>query len=168
MSENTSTPPPAFNLDKVDPALVVVMERTFTASAEQLFRAFTDQDQLIQWFGPEGWSVPAETAHINPHVGGAWKFTMVNNENPEMTSPSSAIFVTLEENKLIQGVEVMESPDGGAPTHLYMRTEILPVAGAPERTQLKITQGPLPEEYHEPGQQGWQSSFGKLERLLHS
>ena len=154
---------PAFKLSDVSAELVFEIEHTFNASAEQLFRAFTEKDLLVQWFGPEGWSVPAESAEINPVVGGAWKFTMVNNDDPSMTSPSNAVFATLEPNKLIEGIETMPTGDGAEPGYLFMRCEFKQEG---DKTHLKVTQGPLPVEYHEPGAQGWASSFNKLRALV--
>lgn len=98
---------------------------------------------------------------------------MVNNDDPTMTSPSNAVFVTLEPTELIEGAERMPAPgntdqDGAAsndgdPSYLFMRTEFIE---EDENTRLKITQGPLPTEFHEPGATGWKSSFAKLETVL--
>ncbi len=37
----------------------LVIERTFDAPRELVWKAFTDPDQISQWFGPVGYSVPA-------------------------------------------------------------------------------------------------------------
>ena len=36
----------------------LVITRVFDAPRELVYRAFTDPDQLAQWFGPVGYSVP--------------------------------------------------------------------------------------------------------------
>lgn len=154
---------PPFKIEEVPAELVFEIEHTFKASAEQLFRAFTEKDLLVQWFGPEGWCVPAESAEVDPRVGGVWKFTMVNDDDPSMTSPSNAVFATLKPNKLIEGIETMPAADGEEPGYLYMRIEFKEEG---DKTHLKIAQGPLPTEYHEPGAQRWTSSFNKLQALV--
>ena len=48
----------------------LVITRIFDAPRELVYRAFIDPDQLAQWFGPVGWSVPRDTVDIDARVGG--------------------------------------------------------------------------------------------------
>jgi uncharacterized protein YndB with AHSA1/START domain len=55
----------------------VELERTFEAPRELVFRAFTDPDQVPQWWGPEGFHTPREKVEIEPRVGGRYHVVMV-------------------------------------------------------------------------------------------
>jgi len=50
------------------------LRRTFTAPREKVFRAWTDPEELKQWWGPEGCSTPI--AEIDLRVGGKYRFGM--------------------------------------------------------------------------------------------
>ena len=51
----------------------VLMIRHFSASAKNLFRAYTDPDILKRWMnGPEGWSL--EVCEIDLRVGGRFRY----------------------------------------------------------------------------------------------
>ena len=50
------------------------LKRTFAASREKVFRAWTDPEALKRWWGPEGFSTPA--AEIDLRVGGKYRIAM--------------------------------------------------------------------------------------------
>ena len=58
----------------------LTISRTFAATRERVFKAFTDPDVLKEWFGPEGFSVPSAT--VDFRVGGKYRITM---RSPEAT-----------------------------------------------------------------------------------
>jgi len=135
----------------------LVLSRTFNAPRELVYKAFTDADQIAQWFGPEGWSVPRDSISVAPHVGGDYKMTMVSDEDPSMSSPIDSTFTEIVENELIVGKEVFQGQE------LSMRLEFADVEGG---TRITITQGPFTEEMVEMTRAGWESSFTKLDALL--
>jgi len=49
----------------------LVVRRTIKASAERLFRAWTEPSQLLQWWGPTG--VECTVAEVDLRVGGAYR-----------------------------------------------------------------------------------------------
>jgi uncharacterized protein YndB with AHSA1/START domain len=54
------------------PALRVT--RTFAAARERVFRAWTDPEELVRWWGPPGWTTPR--ADIDLRAGGSYRLTM--------------------------------------------------------------------------------------------
>ncbi len=56
------------------PHLDLSIRRTFNATPERLFRAWTQAEQLVKWFGPEG--VTTEHAEVDLSVGGAYRVVM--------------------------------------------------------------------------------------------
>ena len=51
-----------------------IISREFDAPPAVVFRAWTDPDQVQQWWGPEGFH--CETQHIDIREGGEWRFVM--------------------------------------------------------------------------------------------
>ncbi|HET6478494.1 MAG TPA: SRPBCC domain-containing protein [Actinoplanes sp.] len=132
--------------------------RVFDAPRVLVYRAFTDPDQLAAWFGPVGWSVPRDTVEIDARPGGVERFTMVNDDDPSLTSPTNAVFVEVIENELLVGEEEFQG------VVMRIRLEFLEESGG--RTRLHLTQGPYPDGILGGANEGWGSSFTKLDALL--
>jgi uncharacterized protein YndB with AHSA1/START domain len=80
----------------------VVISRVFNAPRELVFAAWTDPKQVVQWWGPRGFTTTTHEMDVRP--GGVWRFTM---HGPDGTD---------YENK-IRYVEV-ERPERIAYTHM--------------------------------------------------
>src|SRR5690348_1603810 len=59
------------------PGQEVLITRIFDAPREEVFKAWTDPDEVAAWYGPEHMVVPREKVRIDPRVGGRWELTMV-------------------------------------------------------------------------------------------
>lgn len=142
----------------------LVITRIFDAPREMVYRAFVDPDQLAQWFAPAGWSVPRDTVTIDARRGGVQEFTMVNDDDPTMTSPVHATFTEVIENELL----VAEEPETFMPEFkdkgMHVRIEFHDEEGG--RTRLVLRQGPYTPEMEANARAGWTSSFIKLDTLL--
>lgn len=53
----------------------IVFARVIDAPRELVYAAWTDPEQIQQWFGPEGMEI--ETHEIDLRPGGVWRFDMV-------------------------------------------------------------------------------------------
>jgi uncharacterized protein YndB with AHSA1/START domain len=64
-----------------EPPGAVFRERTtsrvFDAPREAVWRAWTEPDELAEWWGPKGMSVPIETVELDVRAGGVFRLTMV-------------------------------------------------------------------------------------------
>jgi uncharacterized protein YndB with AHSA1/START domain len=148
------------------PTEELVITRTFDAPRELVYKAFTDPDQIAQWFGPVGWSVPRDTVSIDARSGGHQRMTMVSDDDPEMTSPVDATFTEVIENELLVGTERWEGVPGEQPPgEMTARIEFHDEGG---KTRVVIRQGPYTETMVDMARQGWESSFTKLDTLLAS
>jgi len=136
----------------------LVMTRVFNAPRELVYKAFVDPDQLAQWFGPVGYSVPRDTIDVDARVGGHQRLTMVNDNDPNEKSPINATFTEVIPNELLVGSEEWE---GGS---LTLRLEFHEENGG--KTRLELRQGPFTEQTEEMTREGWGSSFTKLDALL--
>ena len=54
--------------------LDVVATRTFDAPRDLVFRAWSDCDRLVHWWGPKGWTLPV--CEMDFRVGGSWFYCM--------------------------------------------------------------------------------------------
>lgn len=53
----------------------VVIARVVDGGREAAFEAWADPKQIVQWFGPDGFSIETDEIDIRP--GGRWRFDMV-------------------------------------------------------------------------------------------
>lgn len=57
---------------------VVVITRILDAPPEVVFKAWTDPEQVVKWWGPKGFTVPF--CEMDVRVGGAWRMCMRSAE----------------------------------------------------------------------------------------
>jgi uncharacterized protein YndB with AHSA1/START domain len=135
----------------------VVITRIFDAPREQVFRAWTDPDELAAWYGPEHMDTPREAIRIDLRVGGRWEVTML----PRGGGAEFAI-----------GYEIIEIIE---PALLVLRSDPMPEVGMHEgtvvrvefhdqgaQTRMTLTDGPLPPGGRDRAEAGYNAAFDKL------
>jgi uncharacterized protein YndB with AHSA1/START domain len=60
----------------------LLITRTFDAPRELVFKAWTDPQHLIRWWGPRGYTTPLCEMDLRP--GGAYRFRMRSSEGNEV------------------------------------------------------------------------------------
>jgi uncharacterized protein YndB with AHSA1/START domain len=138
----------------------ILITRVFEAPREQVFRAWTDPDEVAAWFGPAGVETPRERIHIDLRVGGRYELTMVLGGGAEMTIGYEIL--ELVEPELI----VMRSdphPEMGMHEASVVRIE-LHEHGA--RTRMTFSDSPHPAEGRDRAEGGWNGAFDKLASRL--
>ncbi|WP_024796120.1 SRPBCC family protein [Tomitella biformata] len=70
--------------------------RTFDAPREILWQAWTDPDEAPLWWHPRGVSTPRESVHFDFHVGGRYRYTMVNDATGE-EYPTGGQYLEIDE-----------------------------------------------------------------------
>lgn len=71
----------------------LVIERVLDASAEKLFRCWTDPKLLVQWFAPKPWTTASAELDVRP--GGASLVVMRSPEGEDMPCPGVYLEVVL-------------------------------------------------------------------------
>ena len=143
----------------------ITISRIFDAPRELVYRAFVDPDQLCQWFGPVGYSVPYESVHVDARVGGYQRLVMVSDDDPTERSEIDATFTEVVENELLVGHQDVEGiPGTTGSVRFRLRLEFHEEPGG--KTRLELRQGPFHEQMAEDTVKGWESSFTKLDSLL--
>ncbi len=137
----------------------ILITRVFDAPCDLVFRAWTDPEQVAQWFGPEGFETPRESITIDLRVGGRFEL--------EMTQPGSGRrfpvlyeIVELDPPRLL----VLRSeprPEIGMSAPTFTRIELHDHGG---KTRMTFSDGPYPTSA--PAEAGWNAAFGKLAVLL--
>jgi uncharacterized protein YndB with AHSA1/START domain len=62
----------------------IEITRVYDAPRALVWSAWTEPEQLVEWWGPEGWSTPIETVTMEVRPGGAFRLTSVSGEGAEM------------------------------------------------------------------------------------
>jgi uncharacterized protein YndB with AHSA1/START domain len=151
------------------PTKQLVIERTLKASPERVFDAFTDPDQLKQWWWPNGFSCPA--AEVDLRIGGTYKIGM---EWPDFI-PAEAQFSHYlggeyyeidRPHRLVMSGRAVNDTEG----ELFATLIELTFEARDGGTALTVRQAyfePMPPPEALAGaEQGWSEQLDKLERLL--
>jgi uncharacterized protein YndB with AHSA1/START domain len=142
----------------------ILVARVFEAPPELVYRMFVDPDQLGQWFGPEGFSVPFESVEVDARPGGFMRLVMVSDDDPSIRSAVNATFSEVVENRLLVGHEDVDVPGSPSSVRMYLRLEFQDEPAS--RTLLELRQGPFTQDAAGDARRGWESSFLKLDELL--
>jgi uncharacterized protein YndB with AHSA1/START domain len=143
---------------------MIAISRVFDAPRELVYQAFTDPDQLAQWFGPVGATVPRDTVEIDARPGGHLRFVMTAPDL-NLHNPVDATFTEVIENELLVGEMQAEGVPGVEGTLKgTLRLEFHDEGDG--KTRLELRQGPFDQEIGEQTKAGWESSFTKLDALL--
>lgn len=76
----------------------IVLARVIDAPRSIVYAAWTDPDQIQEWFGPEGMAI--ETREIDLRPGGVWRFDMVAPDGTRYNN--RMVFLRMEAPALIE------------------------------------------------------------------
>jgi uncharacterized protein YndB with AHSA1/START domain len=79
----------------------ITITRVFDAPRELVWKAWTEPEQLAQWWGPPGWTNPLETVKMDVRPGGAFRVTSVSDEDGTEMTTSGAYREVLEPERLV-------------------------------------------------------------------
>ncbi len=148
-------------------SLILRMTRTFDATPDRVFAAWTDPDQFGQWFGPVG--MKTVQCDIDARVGGAWRLMGEGRQIPGTQSQGrvrptvSGKYLEVEPpGRLVFTWAWHEKDDFASPRGQESVVTVLfkPVG---ERTEMIFTQAVLKDEQSLAAhRRGWTESFDKL------
>jgi uncharacterized protein YndB with AHSA1/START domain len=137
----------------------VVITRTFDAPREQVFRAWTDPDEVAAWYGPEHFDTPRDRIQIDLRVGGRYELTMVRRDGGAEFPIAYEIIELVEPELIVLRSDPM--PEVGIHEPTITRVELHDNDG---RTLMTLTDGPYAESRH--AEAGWRAAFDKLAAVL--
>lgn len=134
---------------------VVRLERTFEADIERVFRAFTDPDELVRWWGPM--DVRTSVAEIDLRVGGECRWVMhpegqiavLYGRIVDLVPPRLLVMTNRWDGQVQESLVTLRLTSVPTGTHLELIHQRLP-AGAD------------PLQYR----QGWDAALASLNRHL--
>jgi uncharacterized protein YndB with AHSA1/START domain len=94
----------------------ILITPIFDTPREHVFKAWTDQDGLAAWYGPERLDTPREKIHIDLRVGGRWELTMVQRDGGREMPIGYEILELVEPELLVLRSDPM--PQAGLAMHL--------------------------------------------------
>lgn len=136
----------------------LIIERVFKAPPDQVFKAWTDPEILVKWWGPEGFTTPECAMDVRP--GGAWRTKMVG---PDGAHTVSGVYREIAPPKRLVMTWGWEA-DGQRGHETVVDVTFEPVSGG---TRMRLVQS-LFDSVGERDQHnmGWGSSFNDLDRVL--
>lgn len=141
--------------------LVLNLDCTLDAPPEEIFRMLTEETELVKWWGPHGFTIPA--AEVNITEGGRYRFRMAPSDGEPFHL--SGEFLEIDPPwRLVYTFRWEE------PTPDDRETVVdLALGSTGEATRLVLSQGPfLTEERLALHRNGWTESFEKLQAVLGS
>lgn len=143
----------------------ISVSRVFDAPRELVYRAFVDPDQLCQWFGPAGFSVPCETVQSEARTGGFQRFMLVSGADPTRRAPVDvALNEVVEDELLVAHADIGAIAGAGRTARIRLRLEFLDQSSG--RTRLELRQDPSRHEICVEPEAAWENSFTRLDSLL--
>lgn len=144
---------------RTSPPTTLRLTRTFAAAREKVFRAWTDPQELKEWWGPKGYSTP--TAEVDLRVGGKYRLGMKKLPNGdifylsgiyrEVKRPEKLVYTWCWEAEPELGVTLVtiEFRDRGHSTEVVLTHELFPT-----------------EKARDDHDKGWTSCLDRLATLL--
>lgn len=129
----------------------LTLRRTFDASRERVWRAFTDPEELEQWFVPEGMTAEVRGHELEP--GGAMSITWTDGEN---RIDNEGTYVEVVENERLVSAEETEAGE------LRLTYEF---RDAEDGTEVVITQE-FPGRVPDGAAEGWTGMLENLAEVL--
>lgn len=146
----------------------VVIERTFDAPVDVMWKMWTDPEHFKAWYGPTGANIPVVTMDLR--IGGA-RFVGMEMKTPNGTMQMyfTGKFIDIVENRRLVYTEAMADEHGnvippetmGMPANHPATTEVrVELVDVETRTKMVLTHHGIPSG--SPGETGWFMAFDKL------
>ena len=151
----------------------LVIRREFNSSLQKLWQAWTEPEQVMQWWGPKSFTCPV--SKIDFRVGGKYLFSMRGPEGKD--NWSTGTYKEIIPMKKIVCTDSFSDKDGNVihaaeyglpgnwPTELLVTLVFEDMNG---KSKLTLTHSGIPEEMQRQTQNGWEESLDKLDAFLSS
>ena len=143
------------------PETTLRLTRTFAARRERVFRAWTDPEELMRWFGPsDEYAVPH--AEVDLRVGGKYRI--------ELKTPSGRLLAAVGTYREVRPPERLVftwswTGTETDPAETLVTVELHDRGGS---TELALTHERFPNKAERDGHAtGWSGSLERLGRRLH-
>ncbi len=154
------------------PVRELVIERIFDAPRERVWKAWTDPEQMMRWWGPENFTAPV--CKIDFRVGSKYHFCMRSPDSREYWS--TGIYREIVPNRKIVYTDSFADEKGNVvsadyygmssdfPKELLVTVTLEDMGG--KTKQILKHKGFPPGRHMDDARDGWSTSFDKLARSL--
>jgi uncharacterized protein YndB with AHSA1/START domain len=126
----------------------ISITRVFNAPREEVWRAWTEPQQIAQWWGKRGWSTPVSSVELDVRPGGVFRLNSINDEDGR-EMPMDAVYTeVVEPERLAFGTSSVTFVDLGD-----------------GRTEMRF-EATVSAEVAEVAAGGLASAFDRMEELL--
>lgn len=154
-----------------------IISRTFDAPRELVWKAWTERDRLMQWFGPKGFTMRLATMDLRP--GGVFHYCLRSPDGKDVWG--KFVYREIVAPERIVLVNSFSDERGSMTRHLFSPTwplEMLSTTTFIEeggRTMVAVQWEPVNasvaerkvfDESHESMRQGWTGTFDQLAAYL--
>jgi uncharacterized protein YndB with AHSA1/START domain len=154
-----------------------VVSRDFNAPRDVVWKAWTERKQLMQWFGPKGFTMPAAKLDFQP--GGTFHYCLISADGKEMWG--KFVYREIVAPERIVLVNSFSDEDGGLTRHPFSPSwplEMLATTTLAENNgQTRVTVQWIPlnptdaerktfDENHDGMRMGWTGTFDQLTTYL--
>jgi uncharacterized protein YndB with AHSA1/START domain len=131
--------------------------RTYAAPRQLVWDAWTDPDQMSQWWGPRGVSTPREFIEFDLRVGGRISFVMVEDVSGTRYPNSGTILECDPPSRLVWEDDGLEDGTGGGTASVTFTEVDL------NTTTLRVhLVADFTEDVRAGAEEGWGSMLDKL------
>lgn len=141
--------------------LVLEIVRIFDAPRELVFKAWTEPERLMQWWGPVGMTVPYFEADVRP--GGTWRSVLQQTDGPEYPHHGTFIEIVPPERLSTTFKWVEEGKPG---VEMIIQVSFVEQGGKTEMTFRQAAFGSVEQRNGE--NEGWNECFDFLAAYLTS
>jgi uncharacterized protein YndB with AHSA1/START domain len=135
------------------------MRRALSVGPSVAFAAFSEANELAEWWGPEGFTIPG--LEFDPRVGANYQIEMQPPEGDPFSLTGE--FRDVDPPHRLAFTFIWDPPDPDDVETLVG----LSFGGLGGSTDVALTQGPFKTEARRAlHRDGWTDSFDKLERLI--
>ena len=143
----------------------LALTRIFEAARALVYEAFTEPDQLAQWWGPIGNTLPREEMDFDVRSGGHQRWTELFAADARVRVDVHFDLTHVVDGELLDGTMHVSGrlPGDFQPFETRVRIEFHDEDGG--RTRVEVRQW-LPEHLASPSEGGWREAFAKLDAAL--
>jgi uncharacterized protein YndB with AHSA1/START domain len=135
--------------------------RTYPAPRRIVWDAWTDADQMAEWWGPRGLSTPRDSIELDLRPGGRIRFDMVDDTSGERYSNSGTVLAVDPPSRLVWSDDGF--PDGTGKATATVTFTAVDEATTTVRVHLVAD---FTETVRAGAEVGWGSQLDKLAELL--
>ncbi len=144
---------------KLDGTIELVIEREFNYPPEQVFDAWLEPEQLIQWMGPTD-EINISDISLNAVEGGSYH--MQFNSSDGEINKLNGVYQTIQRYTQLIFTWIWEPPTDGADIETLVTLDFTPTS---KGTHLKLTHQRFESsEIRDRHTWGWDETLNKLER----